>query len=537
MDVAKLYSLIGKLTDQQLGQEMSKPSGMAPLYMVMAEMDRRARMRKGSQQQPQAYADGGSVSYDEILDELWPGLISQESRGNQSAVSPKGAFGRAQLMPDTALEVATQLGDPTLAQRARTDAAVNERLGRTYLANQLRAFGGNRALALAAYNAGPGRARQWERRFGRPEAGQEAAWAARLPIRETREYIPGVMRRAGAAVPPPPQPPNPNPLDPQALGQNSDFAFDGITRRLGMDGKPPSFDGAYEQVAARNPDVLTPAYAQLLEQLQSQRSQYDRSNRGRPLMEMGLAMMNARGPNFFQALGQGGQAGLAARDRVQAGQRDIMGQLMQAQLGSAQAQAQRNQALTGAASSMYGQQFGGLAQAMGMANSQAAQMAQIAQGNRQAEMEARRLDQYARDAEADRKLKREELEAANTERRAGQSAYDYGRGTIRRGMDSAYYQDQIRMRAADEYDRATKDKRNLTPEQKAKYQLEAEAAARQWFYGRFGIKPPAAEERARSAYVDAFGGAAGAGVARPAAQPGETPGTVTTDDGIVITPQ
>lgn len=122
----------------------------------------------------------------------WSRLIQRESGGDQSAVSPRGAFGRAQLMPDTADYVARRMGDPSLAQRARTDPAVNERLGRAYLDEQMQAFG-NPAVALAAYNAGPGKAREWVTRFGQPQPGREREWAMQIPYRETREYVLNIL--------------------------------------------------------------------------------------------------------------------------------------------------------------------------------------------------------------------------------------------------------------------------------------------------------------------------------------------------------
>jgi GNAT superfamily N-acetyltransferase len=123
------------------------------------------------------------------VDDVWSRLIRTESGGDQEAVSPKGAFGRAQLMPKTAADVAKRLGDPSLAERARTDPEANERLGRAYYQEMLDAFGGDHMLAAAAYNAGPGRVRSWLRSIGTPEIIGRQEWAARIPIEETRNYV------------------------------------------------------------------------------------------------------------------------------------------------------------------------------------------------------------------------------------------------------------------------------------------------------------------------------------------------------------
>jgi soluble lytic murein transglycosylase-like protein len=73
-------------------------------------------------------------------------LANQESGFKQSAVSPKGAIGVMQLMPDTAKELGV---DPT-------DLEQNVRGGVRYWAKQLKFFNGDTKLATAAYNAGAG---------------------------------------------------------------------------------------------------------------------------------------------------------------------------------------------------------------------------------------------------------------------------------------------------------------------------------------------------------------------------------------------
>lgn len=72
-------------------------------------------------------------------------VFTAESHFNQSAVSPAGAIGIAQLMPDTAISLGV---DPY-------DEQSNIYGGVAYLAEQVNTFG-DYALAEAAYNAGPG---------------------------------------------------------------------------------------------------------------------------------------------------------------------------------------------------------------------------------------------------------------------------------------------------------------------------------------------------------------------------------------------
>ena len=98
---------------------------------------------------------------------LFDALIMQESRYQPAAVSPKGAFGLAQLMPGTA----RQLGVDPYSLRD------NIRGGARYLKQQVDRFG-RYDLALAAYNAGPGRV---ERRRQVPQ------------IAETQAYVRTIM--------------------------------------------------------------------------------------------------------------------------------------------------------------------------------------------------------------------------------------------------------------------------------------------------------------------------------------------------------
>lgn len=83
---------------------------------------------------------------------LLTGLIRAESNFDPDAGSPAGAQGLTQLMPETARSLGVT--DPT-------DPAQSIDGGARFLSEQLRAFGGDPELALAAYNAGPGAVQQY----------------------------------------------------------------------------------------------------------------------------------------------------------------------------------------------------------------------------------------------------------------------------------------------------------------------------------------------------------------------------------------
>jgi soluble lytic murein transglycosylase-like protein len=105
---------------------------------------------------------------------LLAGLVKQESGFKPDAGSPAGARGLTQLMPATAAGLGvTNVLDPVQ----------NLNGGAKYLKQQLDAFNGDTALALAAYNAGPGAVK----RFG-----------GIPPYAETQNYVRIVQQNAAS---------------------------------------------------------------------------------------------------------------------------------------------------------------------------------------------------------------------------------------------------------------------------------------------------------------------------------------------------
>jgi soluble lytic murein transglycosylase-like protein len=96
-------------------------------------------------------------------------VAKAESGGRIDAISPKGAIGLMQLMPATANELGVAVKDPS----------ANALGGSKYLRSLLIRYHGDAALALAAYNAGPGAV---------------AKFGGVPPFPETRAYIARVLR-------------------------------------------------------------------------------------------------------------------------------------------------------------------------------------------------------------------------------------------------------------------------------------------------------------------------------------------------------
>ena len=71
----------------------------------------------------------------------------------------------------------------------------NIRVGAAYLDNLLSDFKGSYILTLAAYNAGPARARRWVKEMGDPRDPKidVVDWIESIPFTETRNYVQRVM--------------------------------------------------------------------------------------------------------------------------------------------------------------------------------------------------------------------------------------------------------------------------------------------------------------------------------------------------------
>jgi hypothetical protein len=121
------------------------------------------------------------LPYGELIDEaaerfsidslLLASIMEAESGFNPYAISPRGALGLMQVMPNTArLYTVEDLLEPE----------VNIEVGARYFVRLLDQFDGDVALALASYNAGPGMVKRYG---GLP------------PFPETRHYVDRVLTR------------------------------------------------------------------------------------------------------------------------------------------------------------------------------------------------------------------------------------------------------------------------------------------------------------------------------------------------------
>ncbi len=112
-------------------------------------------------------------------------VINAESRFDENAVSPKGAKGLMQILPDTAIWIADKANFTNITYNNYTDIENNIMLGTWYLSYFLQKSG-NLELALAAYNAGYSNVLTW---LDTPEYSKDGKTLDKIPFEETENYI------------------------------------------------------------------------------------------------------------------------------------------------------------------------------------------------------------------------------------------------------------------------------------------------------------------------------------------------------------
>lgn len=122
-------------------------------------------------------------------------ITRQESEFNQADVSSAGATGIFQVMPDTGRDAAKMLHIAYDKNAWKTDPRYNVRLGTAYVNNLVKNYDGNYVMAIAGYNAGPGRIHEWVQAYGDPRSPDIdiVDWMERIPFSETRNYVQRVL--------------------------------------------------------------------------------------------------------------------------------------------------------------------------------------------------------------------------------------------------------------------------------------------------------------------------------------------------------
>lgn len=143
---------------------------------------------------------------------LLKAVMAAESGFDPRAISPKGAIGLMQLMPETAQRYGVDGDDKKSLMEKLNDPKTNIRLGARYLRDLMKMFPNEQHLVLASYNAGEGAVQKYRNsvppfpetrnyvhlvtqfyRLYKPSAGKEMKIASNAADGATRIYmtIPG----------------------------------------------------------------------------------------------------------------------------------------------------------------------------------------------------------------------------------------------------------------------------------------------------------------------------------------------------------
>jgi soluble lytic murein transglycosylase-like protein len=189
MDFASLLGSLLTLTDSEKQPAGSASSSASASSLVSIASSIPSFGLQKLTTAPPAITHSSASSYDDIVQqasllygvdaELIHSVIKAESGYRSSVVSSAGAKGLMQLMDGTAKQLGvTDSFDPTQ----------NVFGGTRYLASLLQRYNGNEAVALAAYNAGPGRVDS----LGIRTDEQLKSKMNQLPM-ETQKYVANIL--------------------------------------------------------------------------------------------------------------------------------------------------------------------------------------------------------------------------------------------------------------------------------------------------------------------------------------------------------
>jgi len=121
---------------------------------------------------------------------LLAAVMKTESNFNKRAVSERGARGLMQIMPETGMWIAGQIGEPAFNPEQLFDPGTNIKLGAWYITDLEKEFNGDIVLVLAAYNGGRGNVKEWLKKKNLSD-GQSTI--EQIPFPETRLFIQKVL--------------------------------------------------------------------------------------------------------------------------------------------------------------------------------------------------------------------------------------------------------------------------------------------------------------------------------------------------------
>lgn len=141
---------------------------------------------------PKAYASFVQ-KYGKLFDvptELVWGIMRAESQYKKDIISPVGALGLMQVMPNTGQKIAGMIGDSDFSAKKLLEPETAVKIGSRYLSRLMKKFSGSVPLVAAGYNAGPHRVKSWLAAFGNLDVDE---FVEHIPFLETRNYVKKVV--------------------------------------------------------------------------------------------------------------------------------------------------------------------------------------------------------------------------------------------------------------------------------------------------------------------------------------------------------
>ncbi len=121
---------------------------------------------------------------------LLTAIMKTESNFDPNAVSPKGARGLMQIMPETGEWIAHQSGAGPFHPDMLFDPDTCISMAAWYIADLQKEFGDNRIMVLAAYNGGRGNVRNW---LNEEKMSGSIGDVDNIPFPETRNFVHKVL--------------------------------------------------------------------------------------------------------------------------------------------------------------------------------------------------------------------------------------------------------------------------------------------------------------------------------------------------------
>lgn len=130
-----------------------------------------------------------SKQFDIPFELVW-GIMRAESQYKKDVISPVGALGLMQVMPNTGQKIAAMIGDSQFQAQKLLEPETAVKIGSRYLARLMKKFENSVPLTAAGYNAGPHRVKAWLASFGELEMDE---FIEHIPFLETRNYVKRVV--------------------------------------------------------------------------------------------------------------------------------------------------------------------------------------------------------------------------------------------------------------------------------------------------------------------------------------------------------